>query len=101
MVQNLHYSKGCVELLEKKKFAIVLLNLEYETFIVYIVSFSFIFPTNADIYLSYRFLITTETYTKIWAKYANFANIFFLNLAFELLKYIKINDYVIMLVDSQ
>ena len=41
-----------------------------------------------------------EVFTKIFYKYANFVNIFSIKLVVKLLKYIKINNHAIELVDN-
>ena len=46
-------------------------------------------------------LIAKKTFTKIPAEYANFVEVFFPDLAFELPKHIKINNHIIKLVDSK
>ena len=92
----------------KKEVAIVALDPEYETYIVYIRSVS----SNAspsfsqfNVYSSQQSqisgLIVEETPTKVFAKYSNFANIFFLDLTFELPEHTRINDHAIKLVDGQ
>ena len=98
-----------VELVGKKEFAAIVLDPEYETFIIYITSLhpaiSFSFTLLNIVYSFYRpqiaGLITKETFTKVFNKYIDFADIFSLDLASELLKYIKINNYAIKLVDGQ
>ena len=83
-----------VELVGKKKFAAAALDVEYETFVVYIMSLS---STLLNIY---RFhisqlsgLITKKTSAKISNKYIDFINIFFLDLASKLSKHNRINDH--------
>ena len=78
-----------IKLVGKKEFAITTLELEHETFIVYVALFSFI-PLNTNIYLSCKLqiagLIAKKVLIKIFAKYIEFANMFFLDLASKLLK---------------
>ena len=45
-------------------------------------------------------LKTDEAFTKVPSKYTNFANVFSLKWAIELLKYIRINNYAIKLIDD-
>ena len=45
-------------------------------------------------------LIIEETLIKDFAKYSDFANIFFSDLVFELSEYTRINDHTIKLVDD-
>ena len=46
-------------------------------------------------------LIVEEAFTKVPAKYSDFADVFSSNLAFELPEHIGINNYTIELVDGQ
>ena len=99
-----------IELVRKKEFTTVVLNPEYETFIVHIASLdsysslNFIL-LNADIdplcRLQIVSLITKKASIKIPDKYINFADIFFPNLVFELPEHTKINDHAIDLVNGQ
>ena len=47
------------------------------------------------------YLKADETLTKVPSKYADFADVFCSKLAVELLKYMRINDHTIELVDDQ
>ena len=62
-------------------------------------------PLDVDIYLSHTSqianLIIKKALIKVLDKYTNFADIFFLDLAFELSKYNKINNYAIEPVNGQ
>lgn len=97
-----------VELVEKKKFTAVALDPKYKIFIIYISSVHVISLNSTlfdvDIYSFCRpqivSLIANKAHIKVFAKYTNFTNIFFLYLAFVLSKYTEINDYTIELVDS-
>ena len=88
-----------VELVEKKEFVVVVLDLKHETFIIYVASLNFISLTNANIYLSYKLqiigIIVKKTPTKVSAKYAKFVSMFFLDLVSKLPKYIEINNHTI------
>ena len=101
-----------VELIRKKEFADAALNLEYETFIVYIAFFSF---TPLVMSLSFILLnigvhpfrrtqisnlIVKEAPTKVSNKYVDFADVFFLDLMSKLPKHTKINDHAIELVND-
>ena len=59
---------------------------------------------NTDVHSSYKSqisgLIVKETSIKVPNKYVDFADIFFLDLASESSKYIKINYHTIELIDS-
>ena len=87
-----------------------MLDLKHETFIVQIASFdsaAFFNSTMLDtnIYLSNRpqiaGFIDEEAFTKIFNKYVNFADVFFLDLMSKLPKHIKINDHTIKLYNGQ
>lgn len=66
---------------------------------------NFILLTNVNVYPSYKTqiagFIAKKTSIKVPAKYVNFANIFFLNLTSKFLKYTRINNHAIELVNSQ
>lgn len=90
-----------VELVEKKEFTAIALDLRDEIFIVLVA-----FVANSDsTYLSQRVQIVSLKKDKVFAldlpKYFDFTNIFFLVLVAELLKYIGINNYIIELLDSK
>ena len=92
----------------KKKFAAIALNLEYETYIVYVISVRFIASSNSFSLNVYPFckpqivcLIAEKAPIKIPNKYVNFVDIFSSDLAFKLLKHTKINEHAIELVDGQ
>ena len=99
-----------VELEEKKEFAAAMLDLEYETFVVHVASLSSVIffnsilrDTNIHLFRKPQIasLIAKKALTKVFTKYANFTNIFFLDLAFKLPKYTGINNHAIKLVDGQ
>ena len=99
-----------MELTGKKKFAAAALNSECETYLVHVESVSSIaspssFPLDADVHPSRRpqisGLIAKKAPTKVSAKYSDFADVFFPDLASELPEHIRINDYTIELVDGQ
>ena len=93
----------------KREFAAVSLNPEHKTDVVHITYHSSIPLVSLessllDVYPSRRpqisGLIAEEAYTKVFAKYSNFADVFSPDLAFKLPKHTVINDYTIELVDS-
>ena len=99
-----------VKLVDKKEFAIAALDLESETFVVYVASLSLdvlpnFSPLELDVHSSRKpqisGLITEETPTKVSAEYSNFVDIFSPNLASELLEHTGIKNHVIKLVDGQ
>ncbi len=82
-------------------FAIVVLDLKYEAFIVYIAALSFdlgnkMFPLKKA---QIAYLKANEASIKVFNEYANFAKIFSPKLAIELPKY-TINNPGIELVDN-
>ena len=62
-------------------------------------------PLDADVYPLHGFqisdLIAEEAFIKVIAKYSNFEDVFFLDLAFKLPKHTRINNHAIKLVDGQ
>ena len=85
-----------------------MLDPEYNTFVVHVVFSSFVIFLsfilfNTDVYLSCRFqiagLIAKKAFTKVFAKYVKFADIFFLDLVFKLSKHTKINNHAMKLVN--
>ena len=89
----------------KKKFLSTALNPKYKTYVVYVVSLNSTSLVSFDIHPSRRpqifGLITKEALTKVPAEYLDFADVFSLDLASELLKYTRINNHAIKLVDCQ
>lgn len=90
--------------MEKKEFTAAALDLKYEPFIVYVVLFHSTLLTHVNIYPSYKSqivgLIAKKDFIKISTKYANFADVFFLDLNFKLCKHTGIDNHAIELVDS-
>lgn len=85
----------------KKEFIFAVFNLDDEIFVVYIV-----FLISLDlVYHSHKAQIASlkidQISIVIWSKYTDFIEIFSLVLIVELLKYTKINDYVIELIDGK
>ena len=85
-----------------------MLNLEYETFVVYVPLLSSIVSLSSsslDIHPPNRpqiaNLIAKEAFTKVPNKYLDFKDIFSPNLASKLSKYIKINNHTIKLIDGE
>ena len=98
-----------VELVDKKEFAAVALDLESETFIVHVTSLSSdalssSSPLNFDVHPFCRpqvsSLIGEKAPTKVFAEYLDFADVFSPDLAFKLPEYTGINDHAIELVDG-
>lgn len=90
--------------MKKKEFASAALDPKHEIFVSYVMSLSSI-SLIAHVYPSRKpqiaGLITKEASTKIFVKYAGFANRFSPYMTFKLFEYIEINDHAIKLVNSQ
>ena len=86
----------------EKKFAIGALNPKYKIFIVYIAAFSV--DSDDEVHPSKKaqiaHLIANEVLIKVFSKYTDFADVFLPKLVVKLLKYIKINNYTIELIDN-
>ena len=89
-------------LIAKKKFAIVVLNPKYKTFIVHIAALSVNLNDKMDFLKKAQIthLKINGVFIKVFSKYVKFADIFLLKLVAKLPNYIIINDYVIKLVDD-
>ena len=92
----------------KKEFAATALDLESETFIVHVASLSSnASPSSSplDVHSFRKPQISgfndEEAFTKIPAKYSDFADVFSPDLASELLKHTGINNHAIKLVEGQ
>ena len=86
-----------------------MLNLKHENFVAHVRSDNSIAlpsfsPRELDINPSRRLqmssLIAEETFTKVFTKYSDFANVFSPDLLFKLYKHIEINDHAIKLVNG-
>ena len=92
-----------VELVGKKEFAAAALDPEHETFVIH-VAFLETSSQEGDVYLSCRAqiaaLVANEAPTSISTEYSDFVDIFFSELASELLEHNGINDHAIKLVDD-
>ena len=86
-----------VELVGKKEFATTALDLEHETYVIYV--------TSLDDHLSWRpqisGLIAEKAPTKVSTEYSDFTDVFSQDLTSELPKHTRINDHAIELVKSQ
>ena len=94
--------------MDKKEFAAAALDLEHETYVIYIGSVSSDALPNSsplDVHFFQRpqisNLIAKKTLTKVPAKYSDFEDVFSPYLVSELPEHIGINNYAIELVDSQ
>ena len=92
-------------------FTAVALDPKYKTYVVHIASLSFtpliasLGSTLLNVHLFRRpqisSLIAKKAFIKVSNKYTNFADVFSLDPAFKLSKYIEINDHAIKIVDGQ
>ena len=93
-----------VELVGKKEFSAAVLDPEHETYIVHVASLTSTPLASLNIHPFQRpqisDLIAKEASTKVSAEYLDFADVFFPDLASELLKHTGINDHAIELVDG-
>lgn len=76
--------------------------MEHRAFIVHVAALSV--DSSDEIYPSKRaqiaYLEVDEVFIKVSNEYAEFANVFLLKLAAELLEHMEINNYAIELVDN-
>ena len=93
--------------MSKEKFIAAVLDSEYETYVVHVgLVNSDALPSSSllDVQPFRRpqisGLIAEETFTKVTAKYSDFADIFFSDLAFKLSKHIGINDHARLMVSN-
>ena len=94
-----------IELVGKKEFPAVAPDPEHETYVIHIASLnSILLVAFLNVHLFRRAqisgLIAEEVSTKISAEYLDFADVFSLDLASELLKYTGINNHAIELIDG-
>lgn len=91
------------ELIGEKEFAVITLNPNNETWIIYV---SFLISSDLDLEIHFSwiaqivFLNTNKTLTSVHFESTNFVDICFINLATKLLEHIKINNYTIDLVED-
>ena len=98
-----------IELVDKKEFAAIALDLEYENYIFHVGSVSsVVLPSSSPLELNiYPFcrlqisgFIVEKASTKVPNEYIKFADVFFPDLASELFEHTKINDHAIKLVNG-
>ena len=91
-----------VELIRKKKFATTAFDPEHEAFVVHVAALSI--DSGDEMHPLRRAQIAhlkaNKAPSKVPSKYADFADVFSLKLAAELLEHTRINDYAIELVDD-
>lgn len=73
---------------------------KYKAFVVYVISFSFILLIDLSCGPQITNLIAKKAFVKVSIKYADFVDIFFLDLASKLPKHTKINNNIIELVNN-
>ena len=90
-----------LEIIDKRKFAAVALNVDNETFVVHIAAL--VEPTTIPIYPSCQAQVATLTSEEngIPVEYSNFSNVFSSDFAAELLEYTRINDHPIDLLHDK
>ncbi len=92
-----------IELIRKKKFAIIAFDPDHEAFVVHIVALNI--GLDDEIYPSKRAQIAhlkvDKAPTKVSIKYIDFEDVFLPKLAIELPDHTSINNYVIKLIDNQ
>lgn len=80
IIQKIFLTIKYIKLIGKKEFATAIFDLEYETFLVYVVLLNSTMFINANIHPSCKCqianLITKKTLIKMLVKYVNFVNIF-------------------------
>lgn len=88
--------------MEIKEFAALTIDSKHEIFIIYV---AFLGSILLNVYFFYKTqktgLIAQKTPTKVFAKYIDFADTFFPDLTFQLLKHTRINNHIIKLVNGQ
>lgn len=91
-----------LELVDKKEFVVTTLNSNDEIFIIYIISLA---SFNLNIHLSYKTYIAllnaNKMPTTILLKYTKFVDIFSSDLVTKFLRYTKINNHIINLIDDK
>ena len=88
-----------MEIIDKKKFAVVVLNKEDEIFVMHIATLSM----SSNIYLFWEIQIILLDIKKvtIFSKYADYINVFLLDFVLELLKHTSINNHLINLINDK
>ncbi len=91
-----------VKLIGKKEFVIAALDPKHQTFVVYVTPLNI--NLGNEVYLLKRVQIAhlkvDKALIKVFSKYVNSKDVFLLILAIKLLKYTRINNHTIKLVDN-
>ena len=92
---------GRVKIINKKEFAVAVLNADDETFVVYIAILAkpAIMPIHTSCKAQVTMLISKKT--GIPTKYSNFSNVFFSDSVVELPEYTRNNNHLINLLDNK
>ena len=87
---------------KEKKFAVAIFDPEYKAFVIHIAIFSINLGNRVHLSrkIQIAYLKTDKVPTKIFSKYADFADIFSPKLVTKLLAHIRINNYIIEVVDN-
>ena len=90
-----------MEIIDKREFAVAVLNVDNKTFVVHVATLAE--PTTMPIYPSCQAQVIALTNEKIGipAEYSAFFNVFFSDSTAELLVHIKINDHPINLLNNK
>lgn len=90
-----------VKLVGKKEFATIAFYLDDKIFIVYVAFFISLDPIYHFYNTQIPFLKADKTFSVIPIEHTDFVDIFSLILTTKLLEYIKINNYIINLLDNK
>ena len=98
-----------IKLINKKEFAKAILDKNFETFVIYVISFNLVLRIHPDRKAQIAFLLTEKAQiafllikkVKILDKYSDFANVFSEKKALVLLEHIKLNEYAMNLEDGK
>lgn len=99
-ITKIAFTTRQVELVRKKEFAAVALNLNNNIFIVHVTSID-----SSDVHPSFgaqiALLKVDEALTAVLLEYVDFANVISLDLVAELPKHIRIHNYTINLINGK
>ena len=90
-----------VEIIDKREFVVAALNLDGETFVVYVLALAE--PTTVPIhpFCQAKVAALTSEETRIHAEYSNFSNVFSSDSVAELPEHTGINNHSINLLDDK
>lgn len=89
-------------MIKKKEFATITFDLKYKAFEIHIAALSVNLDDKMHPLMEVKIahMKVDETLVKVLSKYVDFVDVFSLKLIAKLLKYTKINDYAIQLVNN-